>query len=155
MNIDRTRIDPPLYLASTTIDCWRCAADMPAVAIVAPKVAGAHGDVCVLADIRSLPGKVRGFIQKRFPSFRLRYSKTTRSEYYANVCPRCNVLSGDFYLHSEPGGPFFPPTEAEAARLKVEEIPIAGPIEVEASFGVGCGELILEHGKRVGEGCSM
>ena len=106
-------------------------------------------------ECRSLPGSVRCFIQKRFPSFRLRYSKTTRSEYYANTCPRCNVLAGDFYLHSEPGGPFFPTTEAEAGRLKVEEIPIAGPIEVEASFGVGCGELILEHGHWLGAGASV
>ena len=145
-----TRIDPPLYLASTTIACWRCGADMPAVAIIAPKVPGTEGTVCILSDIQSLPGKIRAFIQKRFPAFKLTYSKTTRSKYYANTCPKCGVLSGDFFLHSEPGGPFFPESEHEAAHLALVEIPTDGPIEVEAGLGMGPGEIILKHGGKQG-----
>lgn len=102
-----TRIDPPLNLASTTIACWRCGADMPAVAIIASNVPGTEGSVCILSDILSLPVGVRAFIQKRFPTFKLTYSKTIRAKYHANTCPRCGVLSGDFFLHSEPGSPFF------------------------------------------------
>ncbi len=29
----------------------------------------------------------------------LRFSKTTQSEYLANVCPHCNQITGDFFLH--------------------------------------------------------
>ena len=144
----KTRIDSPVYLASTTIGCWRCNADMPAVAIIAPNVPEAEGEVCTLSDIRSLPSNLRSFIQKRFPSFRLKYSKTTQSEYYANTCPKCGMLSGDFYLHSEPGGPFFPTSEEEATHLTVVEIPLDGPVEVEAGLGMGTGDLILEHAKK-------
>ena len=114
-----TRINPPVYLACAAIACWRCGAKMPAVAIIAPNVPDAQGESCILSDIGSLPGPMRMFIQKRFPSFRLKYSKTTESEYYANTCPKCGMLSGDFYLHSEPGGPFFPTSEEEAALLTV------------------------------------
>ena len=148
MDDGKTTINPPLYLASTTISCWRCGVGMPAVALIAPKIPGTEGEVCILSDVTALPESVLAFIQKRFPSFRRKFSKTTQSEYYANTCPKCGVLSGDFYLHSEPGGPFFPESEAEATRLTVEEILIDGPIEVVAGLGMGGGDMILEHGKR-------
>ncbi|MBN2495433.1 MAG: hypothetical protein JXR96_12635 [Deltaproteobacteria bacterium] len=121
---------------------------MPALAIIAPNVPETEGTVCILSDIRSLPGKIRAFIQKRFPTFKLTYSRTTRSKYYANTCPKCRVLSGDFFLHSEPGGPFFPESEEEAAQLTLVEIPMDGPIEVEAGLGMGMGEIILKHARR-------
>ena len=125
---------------------------MAAVAIIAPNVPDAEGQVCTLSDIRSLPGAVRGFIQRRFPTFRLKYSRTAQCEYYANTCPKCGVLSGDFYLHSEPGGPFFPTTENEASQLTIENIPLDGPVEIEAAFGAGTADLILKHGeKRIAE----
>ena len=141
-------VGPPLYLAGTTIGCWRCGSDMPAVAIIAPNVPDARGEVCSLSGVRSLPGRVRRFIQKRFPTFRLKYSKTTQSEYYANTCPTCGVLSGDFHLHDEPGAPFFPTTEDEASRLTIEEIPLDGPVQIEAALGMGTAELILKHAKK-------
>ena len=148
MNDRKTRIYPPLFLASTTILCWRCRTTMPAVCLVAPKVPGTEAQVCTLSDVTELPLVVLAFIQKRFPSFKLKFSKTTRSEYYANTCPRCGILSGDFHLHSEPGAPFFPESEADAARLTIEQIPIDGPIEVVAGLGMGGGDMILEHGTR-------
>ncbi len=148
MDDQKTTINPPLFLASTTIACWRCGADMPAVGLIAPKVPDNEDEVCILSDITELPPSVLAFVQKRFPTFKRKFSKTTRTEYYANTCPKCGILSGDFYLHSEPGGPFFPESEADAACLTVEQIPLEGPIEVEAGLGMGGGDLILEHGKK-------
>lgn len=145
-----TKIHPPLYLASTTIGCWRCGAEMPAIALIAPNVPGTEGTVCVLSDIRELPAPVLAFVQERFPTFKLKYSQMTGCEYYANTCPRCGVLSGDFYLHSEPGAPFFPTEEEEAALLKIATIPIRSPVEVQAGLGMGIGELILENAKKIG-----
>jgi hypothetical protein len=142
-------IDPPLYMASTTITCWRCGADTPAVALIAPNVPEEDGEVGILSNIIELPSSVLVFVQARFPTFKRQLSRTTQSEYYANTCPQCGALSGDFYLHSEPGGAFFPKTEADAARLTVEEIPLDGPIEVAACLGIGCGDFILEHGNLI------
>jgi hypothetical protein len=89
------------------------------------------------------------FVGTRFPSFALRYSKTAGSRYYANTCPKCGVISGDFYLHSEPGAPFFPTTEDEAKELTLEAIPLASSIRVRAGIGMGAGELILEHARKL------
>ena len=108
MENEKTTINPPLYLAGTTISCWRCSADMPAVGLIAPQVPDTEDEVCILSDITELPASVLAFVQKRFPTFQRKFSKTTGTEYYANTCPKCGVLSDDFYLHSEPGGPFFP-----------------------------------------------
>ena len=114
MHDDPIRIDPPLYLAHTRMSCWRCGADMPAIALVAPNVAETEGEICLLSEVEELPESVLQFVRKRFPSFKLTYSKTLGLRYYANTCPRCGVIFGDFYLHSEPGAPFFPTTEDEA-----------------------------------------
>ena len=127
MHDESIRIDPPLYLAHTMVSCWRCGAKMPALALVAPNVAEADGEICILSEIEELPEAVLHFVRNRFPSFTLRYSKTAGSPYYANTCLRCGVISGDFYLHSEPGAPFFPTTEGEAKQLTLEAIPFGGP----------------------------
>ena len=89
------------------------------------------------------------FVGTRFPSFALRYSKTAGSRYYANTCPKCGVISGDFYLHSDLGAPFFPTTKEEAKQLTLEAIPLADSIRVRAGIGMGAGELILEHARKL------
>lgn len=142
------RINPPLYLAHTMISCWRCGAKMPALALVAPNMAEADGEVCILSEIEELPQVVLQFVRTCFPSFALRYSKALGSRYYANSCPTCGVISGDFYLHSEPGAPFFPTTRQEAEQLTLEAVPLAGPITVRTGVGVGAGDLILEHARK-------
>ncbi|MHB8137549.1 MAG: competence protein CoiA family protein [Smithellaceae bacterium] len=35
------------------------------------------------------------------------YSHTRKERYFANTCPICQSLQGDFYLNDEPDGPFF------------------------------------------------
>ena len=122
---------------------------MPAIALVAPNVAEAEGEICILSEVEELPQSVLQFVRKRFPSFRLKYSKTLGSRYYANTCPKCGVISGDFHLHSEPGAPFFPTTEQEAKRLTLDPVPLTGSISVRAGIGMGPGDLILEHARKV------
>ncbi|MGB0718484.1 MAG: hypothetical protein ACPGO7_04050 [Alphaproteobacteria bacterium] len=130
---------------------------MPAVALVAPKVDevdanedGTENDeICVLSDIVALPKQVLEYLQRRVPTFQLRYSKTVGEKYYANTCPRCGMLSGDFFLHSEPGGPFFPMDEADASLLYLTEIPIESPVYIQAAFHTGVGNLIINHARRI------
>ena len=141
-------INPPLYIASTRIHCWKCDAQMPAVTLVARDVPEGFGDVCVLSNIQTLPPAVAHFVGRHFPHFQLRYSKTTQSRYFANTCPKCHMLSGDFHLHSEPGATFCPETPEDARSLWLKEIPLDGPVDIDASPAVGSGELILEHGRR-------
>jgi hypothetical protein len=149
MHDDPIRIDPPLYLAHTRMSCWRCGADMPAIALVAPSVAETEGEICLLSEVEELPESVLQFVRKRFPSLKLKYSKTLGLRYYANTCPRCGVIFGDFYLHSEPGAPFFPTTEDEAKELTLEPVPLTGSITVRSGLAMGVGDLILEHARKL------
>ena len=149
MNKDYLKIFPPLYLIGMKIYCWRCEKRMPAVTILAPFVEDTDNEVCILSDITDLPEEVLGYIQKRVPTYKFRYSKTVRSKYFANTCPSCGTISGDFFLHSEPGAPFFPTDEEEASSLYKTEIPIKGPILVKAGLHIGTGDLILKHAKQI------
>ena len=149
MEDDNLRIFPPLYLVGMKIDCWKCRKKMPVVAILAPHIEDAENQVCVLSGIVGLPEEVRDYIQKRVPTFRLRYSKTVGRKYFANTCPDCGSLSGDFFLHSEPGAPFFPTDKNEACFLYLTEIPIQGSVRIEANLNIGTGDLILCNAKRI------
>ena len=148
MRDDRICVEPPLHVVSTMIVCWRCGADMPSIALIAPNVHETEGEICVLSYIRELPPPVLKWIQQRFPTFRLKFSKTTQSKYYANTCPKCGVLAGDFFLHEEPGAPFFPTTKEEAKHLSIETIPVNESMTVRAGLGIGVGDLILQHARR-------
>lgn len=141
-------VSPPIYMVGMKIGCWKCGERMPVVALLAPTVEGID-EACVLSDVVALPGDILSYVQKRVPTFQFRYSKTVKAKYFANICPNCGTLSGDFFLHSEPGAPFFPTCEEEARLLYLTEVPVQGPVCIRASFHVGTGELILDHAKRI------
>ena len=119
------------------------------MAILAPDVEDSFGDVCILSNVTKLPVDIISYIQNRVPTFKLKFSKTVGQKYYANTCPKCGYISGDFFLHSEPGAPFFPSDEEEAKTIFMTDIPISTPIEIEASAGCGLGEIILENAKKI------
>ena len=143
------KIMPPLYLIGKKIHCWRCDSKMPVVALLAPNVEDTDNQICLLSDIVELPKDVLAHIQNRVPTFRLRFSKMAGQKYFGNTCPKCGVLSGEFFLHSEPGAPFFPENEKDARSLYLTEIPLSTAISVKASLSMGVGELILNNAKKV------
>ena len=129
--------------------CWRCGAKMPVIALLAPKVDDTEDQVCILSGIDDIPSEVLSFIQSKVPTFILKYSKTVGRKYFANTCPKCRVIYGDFFLHDEPGAPFFPSDEKEAKSLYIKEIPLSKPVEISAGLGLGVGEIILSNAKKV------
>ncbi len=151
MNENKLKINPPLYLVGKKIFCWNCEEKMPAIALLAPNVDTAEGEVCILSDIRVLPKDVYLFIKNRVPSFKMKYSKMAGYKYLGNTCPKCGLLSGEFFLHAEPGAPFFPVDKNDAKFLYIREIPLTDSITVAASFSTGCGDLILKNAKRLEE----
>lgn len=150
MDDDRFQLDPPLYLVTGKTGCWRCQADMPVVAILCENIENPHEGPYILSDTSELSFDLVTFVQRRCPSYRLTFSKAVGAKYYANNCPRCGVISGDFYLHSEPGAPFFPTESADAALLTIERIPIDHECFAYSGCGYGTGELILQHARRIG-----
>lgn len=145
----KLKVSLPLYLIGKKVSCWRCDSRMPVVALLAPHVADSDGQVYRLSNIEKMPRDILLFIQKRVPTFQWRSSLMAGSRYFANTCPKCHVIYGDFFLHSEPGAPFFPTSNEEAKSLYLTEIQLSNPIEIQASTGVGVGELILSNGKRI------
>lgn len=145
----KIKVRPPLYLMGMNVPCWRCNSRMPVVALLAPQVADTDGQVCVLSNIEQMPQEILLLIQKKVPTFQFRSSLMAGSKYFANTCPNCHVIYGDFFLHSEPGAPFFPVSNEEAKLLYLTEIPLSNPVGIQASPGVGVGELILSNAKRI------
>jgi len=44
---------------------------------------------------------------QRPSTVQFRYSSAAGKKYWANICPYCHSLQGDFFLYMEPDGPFF------------------------------------------------
>jgi hypothetical protein len=149
MHDNKHKIHPPLYLIGKKIYCWNCDSKMPAIALLAPNVDDTEGEVCILSDIQELPKNVYFFIKNRVPSFRMKYSKTAGHKYLGNTCPKCGFLSGEFFLHAEPGGPFFPVDENDAKSLYIREIPLKSSIIVRSAISTGIGEMILTNAKQL------
>ncbi len=141
-------ISPPLFLVKGKTDCWKCGESIQVFALLAQNVVGDEGEPYTLSEIEELPETVLSFIEKRAPNFRLTYSRTADFEYFANNCGHCGALIGDFFLHSEPGGAFFPNTEEEAEQLQLLEVPIEGGVEIEANGHQGLADVILANAKR-------
>jgi hypothetical protein len=149
MSDDIIQIHPPLYMIGKKIRCWRCESVLPVIALLAPKIVDTEEQVCVLTGITTIPDEVLKFIQSKVPTFKMRHSRKAGKTYYANTCPKCGVIYGDFFLQDEPGAPFFPEDEEAAKFLYIKEIPINGPIKMSAGLGFGLGETILANAKRV------
>jgi len=149
MRDNKLKINPPLYLVGKKIFCWSCEEKMPAIALLASNVDAAEDEICILSDIQELPKDVYLFVKNRVPSFKMKYSKMAGHKYLGNTCPKCGFLSGEFFLHAEPGSPFFPMDDNDAKSLYIREIPLTGSITVAASVSMGCGELILKNAKRL------
>jgi hypothetical protein len=131
------------------IPCWRCETNMPVIALLAPKIYDTEDQVGVLTGIEYIPENILRFIQSRVPTFKLKYSKMAGKKYFANTCPKCGVIYGDFFLHDEPGAPFFPEDEDAAKFLYIKEIFLTEPIEISAGIGFGLGKIILSNAKKV------
>ena len=149
MSDDKLKINPPLYMIGRKISCWRCECRMAVIALLAPNVDDTEGQVGVLSDIDDIPQEILSFVQTKVPTFKLKQSKMAGKKYFANTCPKCGVLYGDFFLHAEPGAPFFPTDEQDAKSLYMKEIPLAKSVEIRADLNLGLGEMILSNVKRI------
>ena len=148
MDDGRFQLDLPIHLVTGDWGCWRCGESMTVAAILCENVGSSDVGPYILTNTVELPTTVIAFIQKRCPTYRLKYSRTVDRKYFANNCPKCGMISGDFYLHSEPGGPFFPTNQEEASALTIETITVDKKYFVRSGCGYGTAELILQFAKR-------
>jgi len=116
---------------------------MQVIALLAPHVENSYDEVYTISAKEKMPENIRLFIQSKVPTFVFRYSKRVERKYFANTCPSFKVIYGDFFLHDEPGAPFFPADDEDAKLLYIREIPLNDSIEIEGGRS-GTGEIILE-----------
>ena len=152
------QISDPIYVVESSSSCWSCGRETLVVALAVESLDGQEQDdeescLIVLTEIEELPPELLRLISPRYPSLKNRYSKTAGRRYYMNHCS-CGAPLGDFFLHSEPGGAFFPTSPGEAERIILRELPISGSFKVKASYGQVDPDLIGAHAKRESYGRS-
>lgn len=82
---------PDVYYRYGICKCWKCKREI--VVFTWPKD-GMHDQSA--PKVKPIPRTVQ-----------YRFSKTVGDKYWANTCPYCQSIQGDFFLHAEPDGAFF------------------------------------------------
>lgn len=151
------RVTAPIFLLRASESCWHCHTSQEVIALAFRwRVDKNHdedeqpeeNEPLILHNIHTLPKPILDAVVARHPQFEKRTSKTADTAYYINTC-RCGAHFGDFYLFSEPGGAFFPMDEKEASQITIEELPLTGSFQLDCSYGLGLGDLIFEHAKKI------
>jgi hypothetical protein len=126
---------PRYFLATTTRDCWRCAAITRVVAIVLPAGHEAlyveddpaddywqvSGQPVVLSYVAYLTESAAARLRPLAPHYRIDFSQTTQHFYWMNHCEHCTAKLGDFDTVCEYGVGFSPRTTEQAAAIYLEE----------------------------------
>lgn len=82
---------PKKYYRYSFCKCWKCKREI--IIFTWPRD---ETDNSVAPKIMPAPKTVQ-----------FRYSKTVGGKYWANTCPFCQSIQGDFFLYNEPDGSFF------------------------------------------------
>ncbi|HCL4436064.1 TPA: hypothetical protein N2F56_004327, partial [Salmonella enterica] len=75
-----------------------------------------------VSDLIEVAPRALSHMRHFAPTWGPKYSETVGYTYYANSCPHCGRLQGDFHIFSEPGGAFLPVTPKHASQIKLHKI---------------------------------
>ncbi len=147
----------PIYLITSQEKCWKCHTPQKVVALGSPSLRDGDVDMLgssddseapyLLSNIADMPESLYATVAAIHPRFRKHLSRTAGEAYYANIC-ECGANFGDHYLHSDPGGAFFPLDAEAASRMSIRKLPLDGTFELDASWAQGVEDLIFEHARR-------
>ena len=114
--------------------CWRCKHPMRVISLFCA-TGIVEGESCERFVVRTMTEASEALLEtlRSFPHFRPSHSRTADVTYFANHCEGCGAMQGDFFLHSEPGGAFFPESRQDAERIVFTHIDTS--IECEGSEG--------------------
>lgn len=151
-----TELLPPVYAVESRTPCWRCDRE-PRVATVAAESYIAHGEaeepvephLYLFSGIGYLPPELLEALRRVNTGYRKRSSKTAGAIYYMNHCS-CGAQLGDFYMHSEPGGAFFPTTPEAARAIRLHRLKVQGSLAITGNPSMVIPNLVLEYAERVG-----
>ena len=148
--IDKSKVSviikPSISIALSNSDCYRCANKTAVISLASNNFYYLDTDEnedekwfrANELSFFSMPvfieNELVAKINRLFPNYKIAYSKTTESSYWANHCEHCGALQGDFFLHSEPGGAFFPLEIEEYERITLITVPSKFDIEIDAGY---------------------
>lgn len=148
--IDKSKVSviikSPVSMALNSTDCYKCGNNTAVISLASNNFYYLSTDEkeeekWFRADkfsFFSMPlfieNELAGKINRLFPNYKIAYSKTAESSYWANHCDHCGALQGDFFLHSEPGGAFFPLEIEEYEQLTFITIPFKFDVEINADY---------------------
>lgn len=123
---------PFFFLAKAKNKCWRCAKESDAFSIFLPDVhaqldcdedgrpAWFEGcGVGTLSSVLWISEAVAEVLTSHAPSYKRAFSKKAGCSYLMNHCAHCHATQGDFFMHNEPGGTFFPTTPDECSKITI------------------------------------
>lgn len=100
----------PIDVITIGWPCWKCQRPTVVSSLRAHEViedGESVADDARILDAEALPTEIVRAIHQLNPNFRIGYSRIAGMTYWANHCGHCGTLQGDFFLNSEPDGPFF------------------------------------------------
>jgi hypothetical protein len=142
------------WIVSSNTGCWKC--DRPTTAFTLAVPSGhetlegddlgdewvEHGHLALLSYVTDVSPEVLTETSQICIGWGNDFSKTTQGRYWMNHCRSCGIKQGDFSLHSEPGGAFFPLENRDVANWVFH--PVARPLNASADTSVSTLLLDLE-----------
>lgn len=143
---------PYYYIIESTSDCWKCAIWTRVYAFMLPEEHEEFEQVDddeeftlesnlgewirrdhrgTVGSVHSLSPSVAAEVCRHTANLKQAYSKTAGHRYIMNHCEHCGAKLGDFYMHSEPGGAFFPTSPKQASKMLL--------IKINERFDANCG----------------
>lgn len=150
-------IKAPVSIALNSRNCYKCKKETAVICL-------ASGDFFYLStdedenEVWSHSDKLSFFsmpifietelirkINTLFSNYKVAYSKTAEGSYWANHCKFCGALQGDFFLHSEPGGAFFPLGIREYEQITFITIPSKFDVTIDADYSWSTNSEEIRH----------
>jgi Domain of unknown function (DUF5710) len=141
----------PVWLLTSTENCYRCHKISPVFAIASKSIEDydidEYDDVhyqthradenthVSISNLENVDERIGQYLAKFAPKYRMDFSKTQSANVYMNHCHHCGAKLGDFYMHNEPGGAFFPDSYEDSQRLKRVMFE-SGQYSVQGSIGL-------------------
>lgn len=124
---------PSYYIARSVERCWKCKHAQYVYGLMlppgyyeddpdAPGFNSAFDGYVFLNFVTRLHRDITGAMGQVTQSYSLAATKTHPEPYYANHCEQCKAVFGDFFMHSEPGGAFFPMSAQDAKIIKLQHV---------------------------------
>ena len=120
----------PIYLRTSCQPCWRCSKVSRVYCLGASAIEDVQydndddqpfsniveneNDLIDVCDLEDIDTRLLPLLNQYASTYRPAFSKTKNSKCWMNHCEHCDAKIGDSFLHSEPGGAFFPMSENES-----------------------------------------